>query len=183
MSTEEETLKLKPALVPYLGKPLGLLFVSIILLVLGQPNTLNLVLSMTLSFSTRTIPDVTALICRALLLAGVATAIIACISFIIAQIYRNANTYLLTREGIIIRRSLLSSVRREIPYTRISDVTIQRTFLGRVFGYGDVIPISMSGFGITGQERYRSEERLDQLDSVPKPREVSQFIWDHMRNA
>jgi uncharacterized membrane protein YdbT with pleckstrin-like domain len=149
--------------------------------VLSRADTLAFILSTIAPFPVKSIPDIVTAICSILSLAGVTTVIITGISFIIAQIYRNANTYLLTHDRIIIRRSLLSSIRREIPYSKISDVTIEQTLLGRIFGYGDVIPISISGFGITGQERYPSEKRLDQLDSVAKPREISQRILTHMR--
>jgi uncharacterized membrane protein YdbT with pleckstrin-like domain len=174
-------LKLKPALIPYLGKSVGLLLASIALLVLGRSDTLEFILSTIAPFPVKSIPDIVTAICSILSLAGVVTAIIAAISFITAQVYRNANTYLLTRDRIIIRRSLISSIRREIPYSKISDVTIDQTLLGRIFGYGDVIPISISGFGIIEQERYPSEKRLDQLDSVAKPRDVSQRILKHMQ--
>lgn len=80
--------------------------------------------------------------------------------------------------AIVIRRSLISRIRREILYAKISDVAVEQTFLGRIFGYGDVIPVSISGFGVIAQERYAAERRLDQLDSVKDPYWVAQFIME-----
>jgi uncharacterized membrane protein YdbT with pleckstrin-like domain len=88
--------------------------------------------------------------------------------------------YILTLNGVIIRRSFISRIRREIPYSRISDVTVEQTLLGRIFRYGDIIPVSISGFGIIGQERYAAERRLDQLDSVSNPYHVAQLIMEQV---
>lgn len=167
---------MKPSLVPYLGKPVGLLVLSITLYVLNQSDVLALMLS-TLPFpvTPRSLQTFESLF-NVLSLASLVTGAVAAISLLMAITYRNAKTFFLTEDGIIIRRSFISRIRRDIPYTKISDVTVEQTFLGRIFGYGDVVPVTISGFGAMAQVRNVAESRLDQLDSVNNPYHISQLI-------
>lgn len=175
-----EILRLKPSLVPYLGKPVGLLVLSLGLFLFSQPDILIIILSTIIPVPVISVPQAFQGIFDILSLASLLTGAVTCISFLIALAYRNANTYVLTSNGIIICRSFISRIRREIPYSRVSDVTVEQTLLGRIFRYGDIIPVSISGFGIIGQERYAAERRLDQLDSVSKPYHVAQLIMEQV---
>jgi uncharacterized membrane protein YdbT with pleckstrin-like domain len=170
--------KFKPSLIPYLGKPVGLLVLSVGLFLFSQPDILTALLSTAIPItSMKTLPTFEWLFSM-LSLASLLTGAIAGFSFLLAIAYRNANTYFLTSNAIVIRRSFISRIRREISYAKISDVAVEQTFLGRIFGYGDVIPVSISGFGVIAQERYAAERRLDQLDSVKDPYWVAQFIME-----
>jgi uncharacterized membrane protein YdbT with pleckstrin-like domain len=175
-----EIVRLKPPLVPYLGKPVGLLAFSLSLFLFSQSDILAVMLSAMSPVPVISAPQAFQGLFSILSLASLLMGAVACISFLIAAAYRNANTYMLTPNGIIIHRSFISRIRREIPYSRISDVTVEQTLLGRIFRYGDIIPVSISGFGIIGQERYAAERRLDQLDSVSNPYHVAQLIMDQV---
>jgi uncharacterized membrane protein YdbT with pleckstrin-like domain len=66
----------------------------------------------------------------ALSLATLLVGVVARFSFLLAVAYRNANTYFFTSNAIIIQRSFISRIRREIPYAKISDVAVEQRFLG-----------------------------------------------------
>jgi len=175
-----EILPLNPSPVPYLGRPVGLLMLSLGLFLFSQPDTLAIILSAIIPVPVISVPQAFQGLFNILSLASLLTGAVACISFPIAVAYRNANTYVLTSNGIMICRSFISRIRREIPYIRVSDVTVEQTLLGRIFSYGDIIPVSISGFGIIGEERYAAERRLDQLNSVSKPYHVAQLIMEQV---
>jgi uncharacterized membrane protein YdbT with pleckstrin-like domain len=89
---------------------------------------------------------------------------------------RNAYSYLLTNRRIIVKRTLLSQGTRSIPYERISDVLVSQTWMGRLLNYGDVVCVTMSGYGILDHERYKSAGYVRELDSVPNPKKVADFV-------
>lgn len=173
---------LKPSLIPYLGRPVGLMALAGALYALSQPSILALPLA-TLTSTPTTLPEAAGDILRVLGYGSLLAAIIAGFMFPVAVVKRNANTYTLTSESIIIDRSLIRRVTREIPYSRISDCDVAQTFLGRVFNYGDVIPISISGFGLISQERFGSQRSLEELDSVPRPHRVKATIMRRLQEA
>jgi len=113
-----ETLRLKPSLVPYLSKPVGLLTLSLALFAFSQPDILAAASSLFMPFATANPPQTFESFFRILSLASLLTGAAACVSFPFAIAYRNANTYILTHSGIIIRRPFVSRIRREIPYRK-----------------------------------------------------------------
>lgn len=64
------------------------------------------------------------------------------------DVYRRKFDFYITDQRIIIELNFISQKRREILYSKISDLVVDRGALGRVFNYGSVIPITESGFGL-----------------------------------
>ena len=74
--------------------------------------------------------------------------IIGIVGFALIDVYRRKFDFYVTDERIIIELNFISQKRREILYSKISDLVVERGWLGRVFKYGSVIPITESGFGL-----------------------------------
>lgn len=66
----------------------------------------------------------------------------------LVDIYRRKFHFFITDQRLVIELDFISEKRREILYSKISDLVIERGWLGRVFNYGSIIPITESGFGL-----------------------------------
>ncbi len=67
---------------------------------------------------------------------------------IIVTVYADSHTYYITNERIIMKRSFISRKTREIFYEKLSDISVEQSVLGRIFNFGNVVPITQSGFGL-----------------------------------
>lgn len=74
--------------------------------------------------------------------------VIGVLGFILTDVYRRKFDFYITDQRIIIELNFISHKRREILYSKISDLVVERGWLGRIFKYGSVIPITESGFGL-----------------------------------
>ncbi len=70
---------------------------------------------------------------------------------ILVDLGRRRYRYYITNFRIVIESGLLSSEERSVFYSKIVDVVMKKGFLGRLFGYGSIIPITASELG-TGEE-------------------------------
>jgi len=70
------------------------------------------------------------------------------IGFLAIEIYRRSHKYIITNLRIIFRGGILWKKERVLRYDKITDLGISRGILGRIFGFGDIIPITQSGFGL-----------------------------------
>lgn len=74
--------------------------------------------------------------------------VIGIIGFVLTDVYRRKFDFFITDERIVVELNFISQKRRELLYSKISDLVVERGWLGRVFNYGSVIPITESGFGL-----------------------------------
>jgi len=70
------------------------------------------------------------------------------VGFALTDVYRRKFDFYITDQRILIELNFISQKRRELLYSKISDLVVERGWLGRVFDYGSVIPITESGFGL-----------------------------------
>jgi len=68
-----------------------------------------------------------------------------------AELHRRAHRFLVTERSIILEYRGLKSSRREILYSRITDIVLEKGWLGRIFKFGNIIPVTGSGLG-TGED-------------------------------
>jgi len=69
--------------------------------------------------------------------------------FLIATyFYSGAFTYYLTNKRIVIYRKFITISTRQIQYDDISDVVVDVGIIGRIVGFGNVIPVTKSGLGL-----------------------------------
>ncbi|MEM3401708.1 MAG: PH domain-containing protein [Candidatus Hadarchaeales archaeon] len=62
--------------------------------------------------------------------------------------YSRAFTYFLTNKRIVIYKRFITISSRQIQYDDLSDVVVDQGIIGRLFGFGNVIPITKSGLGL-----------------------------------
>ena len=92
-----------------------------------------------------------------LLYAALALIGIGLLSVLIGVVRRNAFTYLITDSDVVVKRQLLRRSVRRIPFSSISDVQVSQGIVGRLVRYGDVVPVTKSGYGLV---RGRSLARI-----------------------
>jgi uncharacterized membrane protein YdbT with pleckstrin-like domain len=90
-------------------------------------------------------------------------------------VHRNMYTYLITESDLIVRKQLFSRSVRRIPFSSISDVEVSQTFIGRLAGYGNIAPVTKSGYGLV-RGTDRSENIVAEMTNVPKPDKVADLI-------
>lgn len=74
--------------------------------------------------------------------------ICAAISFLIVTLYAGSHTFYITNERIILKKRFIQRDSREIFYEKISDVSLHQGIFGRIFNFGNVVPVTQSGFGM-----------------------------------
>jgi uncharacterized membrane protein YdbT with pleckstrin-like domain len=88
---------------------------------------------------------------------------------------RNMFTYLITDADLIVQKQLFSRNIRRIPFSSLSDVEVSQTFIGRVVGYGNIAPVTKSGYGLVrGMDR--AENVVAEMTNVPNPDKVADLI-------
>jgi len=74
------------------------------------------------------------------------------LGILLTEIYRRSHTYTLTNYRVIMRVGFPFGSERDVFYTRITDIIVQKGFLGKLFNFGNIIPITASGIG-TGTDQ------------------------------
>jgi uncharacterized membrane protein YdbT with pleckstrin-like domain len=99
---------------------------------------------------------------------------------LIGVVRRNAFTYLITDSDVVVKRQLLRRSVRRIPFSSISDVQVSQSVVGRLAKYGDVVPVTKSGYGLVrGTEP--GENIVAEMSDVPNPDRVADLIMSRLR--
>jgi membrane protein YdbS with pleckstrin-like domain len=70
------------------------------------------------------------------------------VGFLIIELYRRSHKYILTNLRVIFKGGVLTKRERTIRYDKIADINAKQGILGQIFGFGTIIPVSESGFGL-----------------------------------
>ena len=70
------------------------------------------------------------------------------IGFLLVEWFRVSHRYIISNHRIIFRGGIVTKEERTLRYDKISDVNSKQGVLGQIFGFGTIIPISQSGFGL-----------------------------------
>jgi hypothetical protein len=74
-----------------------------------------------------------------------------------------------------VQKQLFSRNIRRIPFSSLSDVEVSQTFIGRLAGYGNIAPVTKSGYGLVrGMDR--TENVVAEMTNVPNPDKVADLI-------
>jgi len=76
------------------------------------------------------------------------TFIISLLGLALVEIYRRSHRYFITNMRLVLRGGILLKRERTLRYDRIADVDYSQGILGRLFNYGNIVPITQSGFGL-----------------------------------
>jgi hypothetical protein len=68
--------------------------------------------------------------------------------FLIVELYRRSHKYYITNLRIMFKGGVLTKRERTIRYEKITDINSRQGILGQIFGFGTIIPVSESGFGL-----------------------------------
>ena len=82
----------------------------------------------------------------------------------------NNTRYTLTQKRIVIKRGLLNKETVTMPYSKVQDIDISQSFIGRIVGVGDIV--------IYGG--HDNSETI--LDAVPNPSKVEEIILEQIDN-
>ena len=70
------------------------------------------------------------------------------LGIVMTTFYMKAFTYYLTNKRIFIYKRFITISSRQVQYDDLSDVVVHQGIFGRIFGFGNVIPITKSGLGL-----------------------------------
>jgi uncharacterized membrane protein YdbT with pleckstrin-like domain len=159
----KQGIRIKPSLVPFAWK--GSLVLLLGLVVYG----VSFVFEFPLSSADSILRYV------ALGLAGLGV-----LSILIGTIRRNAFTYLIADTDVVIQKQLLGRSVRRIPFSSISDVQVSQSIVGRLARYGDVVPVTKSGYGLVRGTQPGENLNAEMVD-VPNPDNVAELIMSRLR--
>jgi len=151
-------IKIKPSLVPFTWKGFVLVLLGLVLYlgILASPFRFP-ISSLLLDYAT-------------LGLIGLGFLVI-----LIGTVRRNAFTYIITNSDIVVQKQLISRSVRRIPFSSISDVEVSQSLIGRLAGYGNIAPVTKSGYGLVrGSDP--AENKVAEMTYVPKPDKVADLI-------
>jgi len=154
-------IKIKPSFLPFIWK--GLIVIALGLVILAASFLYPL--PATFPYGSA---DVLAVVGLGVLALGLLT-------ILVGAIRRNMYTYRITDSGIVIQKQLLRRSIRRIPFASLSDVQVSQTLVGRLAGFGNVAPISKSGYGLVhGVDA--TENIVSEMTNVPNPDKVANLI-------
>ncbi len=70
------------------------------------------------------------------------------IGFLLVEWFRRSHKYIISNHRIIFKGGVFTKEERTLRYDKISDINAKQGILGQIFGFGTIIPISQSGFGL-----------------------------------
>ena len=82
------------------------------------------------------------------------TVAVSVIGFLIVELYRRSHKYIISNLRIIFKGGVITKRERTLRYDKISDIDAKQGVLGQIFGFGTIIPISQSGFGLGSDKSF-----------------------------
>lgn len=76
------------------------------------------------------------------------TVVISIIGFLLVECFRRSHKYIITNQRIVFKGGVIVKEERTLRYDKISDINSKQGVIGQIFGFGTIIPISQSGFGL-----------------------------------
>jgi len=165
-NAENGTIKIKPSMVPFAWK-----------------GAVIVIIGIALYFASSAIIIPTALV-PVIFVQYLALALIGLgfLAVLVGAVRRNTFTYLVTDQAVIVQRQLLGRNVRRIPFASISDMQVSQSFAGRIAGYGNIAPVTKSGYGLVrGMDR--AENMVAEMTNVPKPDKVAELILSRVSAA
>ncbi len=79
---------------------------------------------------------------------------ISILGFLIVELYRRSHRYIISNFRIIFKGGIVTKRERTLRYDKITDIDAKQGVLGQIFGFGTIIPISQSGFGLGSDKSF-----------------------------
>lgn len=157
-------IKIKPSLIPFIWKGFALVLVGFVVYV-GTAA----VQSRLRSISPVYIPPS---VLNAVFLGLVGLGLLA---ILFGVVRRNMFTYILTDSEMMVQKQLFGRSIRRMPFASLSDIEVSQTLVGRIAGYGNIIPVTKSGYGLV-RGIDRSENIVAEMTNVPNPDKLADAI-------
>jgi membrane protein YdbS with pleckstrin-like domain len=82
------------------------------------------------------------------------TVSISIIGFLIVEAYRRSHKYFISNQRITFKGGIITKRERTLRYDKITDINAKQGIIGQIFGFGTIIPISQSGFGLGADKSF-----------------------------
>jgi len=79
---------------------------------------------------------------------------ISILGFLLVEWYRRSHKYIISNLRIVFSGGIITKRERTLRYDKISDINSEQGILGQIFGFGTIIPISQSGFGLGSDQSF-----------------------------
>jgi len=79
---------------------------------------------------------------------------ISILGFLLVEWYRRSHKYIISNLRIVFSGGIITKRERTLRYDKISDINSEQGILGQIFGFGTIIPISQSGFGLGADQSF-----------------------------
>jgi membrane protein YdbS with pleckstrin-like domain len=79
---------------------------------------------------------------------------ISILGFLFVELYRRSHKYIITNYRIVFKGGIVTKEERTLRYDKITDINSKQGVLGQIFGFGTIIPISASGFGLGADQSF-----------------------------
>ena len=76
------------------------------------------------------------------------------IGFLLVELYRRSHKYIISNQRITFKGGIITKEERTLRYDKISDINAKQGIIGQIFGFGTIIPISQSGFGLGADKTF-----------------------------
>ncbi len=160
------TIKIKPSLLPFTWR--GVIVILLAVLLFIADNVFSYSLPLQLEHFAYLVNY-----------AALGLFVVGLLVLLIGVARRNAYTYLITDTDIVVQKQLFSRNVRRIPLSSVSDVEVSQSFIGRLLGYGNLAPVTKSGYGLVrGMDR--AENLTSEMTYVPKPDKVAELIMSRI---
>ncbi len=78
----------------------------------------------------------------------------AIIGFLFVEWYRRSHRYIISNLRLVFQGGIVTKRERTLRYDKITDIDSRQGILGQIFGFGSIIPISQSGFGLGSDQSF-----------------------------
>jgi len=82
------------------------------------------------------------------------TVVFSIIGFLVVEWYRRSHKYIISNQRITFKGGIFTKEERTLRYDKITDISAKQGIVGQIFGFGTIIPISQSGFGLGSDEAF-----------------------------
>jgi membrane protein YdbS with pleckstrin-like domain len=82
------------------------------------------------------------------------TIFISIIGFIFVEFYRRSHKYYISNQRITFKGGIVTKQERTLRYDKVTDINAKQGIIGQIFGFGTIIPISQSGFGLGSDKSF-----------------------------
>jgi hypothetical protein len=76
------------------------------------------------------------------------------LGFLLVELYRRSHKYIISNLRLIFKGGIITKRERTLRYDKITDIDAKQGILGQIFGFGTIIPISQSGFGLGSDQSF-----------------------------